>query len=181
MTIEILAKGLGDEDVQRDIQAGDVRVSIPSRDHEVKLRLWGAVVPEESETRVTPSKVEVKLKKASPGQWEALEAQEQRSGEADPRRFPSSKGKSKDWEKLAKEVEEEEEQELDSDGKLQKLFQDIYKNADEDTRRAMYKSYIESNGTTLSTNWDEVKRGKVETKPPEGMEAKSFNDTGKPA
>jgi hypothetical protein len=32
----------------------------------------------------------------------------------------------------------------------------------------MEKSYIESNGTSLSTNWEEVKQGKVETKPPDG-------------
>lgn len=36
------------------------------------------------------------------------------------------------------------------------------------------KSYQESNGTTLSTNWDEVKKGKVETKPPTGQEAKKW-------
>jgi hypothetical protein len=32
----------------------------------------------------------------------------------------------------------------------------------------MMKSYQESGGTTLSTNWDEVKKGKVEVKPPAG-------------
>jgi suppressor of G2 allele of SKP1 len=30
----------------------------------------------------------------------------------------------------------------------------------------MMKSYIESNGTALSTNWSEVGKGKVETSPP---------------
>lgn len=41
-------------------------------------------------------------------------------------------------------------------------------------RRAMMKSFTESNGTSLSTNWDEVGKGKVETVPPEGVEAKKW-------
>lgn len=37
------------------------------------------------------------------------------------------------------------------------FFQHLFAGADDDTRRAMMKSYVESNGTSLSTNWDEVK------------------------
>ena len=37
------------------------------------------------------------------------------------------------------------------------------------------QSFTESNGTTLSTNWKDVGKGKVETKPPEGMFAKKVN------
>lgn len=51
------------------------------------------------------------------------------------------------------------------------FFKQIYKGASPDARRAMMKSYQESNGTALSTNWDEVGKGKVETVPPAGMEA----------
>ena len=55
------------------------------------------------------------------------------------------------------------------------FFKKLYANADPDTRRAMMKSYQESNGTALSTNWAEVGKGKVETSPPEGMEARRWN------
>lgn len=46
------------------------------------------------------------------------------------------------------------------------FFKKLYANADSDTRRAMMKSYIESQGTALSTNWAEVGKGKVEVRPP---------------
>jgi suppressor of G2 allele of SKP1 len=38
----------------------------------------------------------------------------------------------------------------------------------------MMKSFSESNGTALSTNWEEVKKAKVETNPPDGLEAKKW-------
>lgn len=46
------------------------------------------------------------------------------------------------------------------------FFKKLYANADPDTRRAMVKSFTESEGTALSTNWSEVQMGKVETRPP---------------
>jgi len=36
------------------------------------------------------------------------------------------------------------------------------------------KSYQESGGTTLSTNWDEVRKSKVDVKPPTGSEWKQW-------
>ncbi|KAL2394016.1 hypothetical protein ABEF93_002315 [Exophiala dermatitidis] len=49
------------------------------------------------------------------------------------------------------------------------FFKKLYSNADPDTQRAMMKSFIESKGTALSTNWSEVGKGPVE-------EVKSKND-----
>jgi suppressor of G2 allele of SKP1 len=46
------------------------------------------------------------------------------------------------------------------------FFKKLYAGADPDTRRAMMKSYVESQGTSLSTNWQEVAKGKVEPHPP---------------
>ncbi|VEL29252.1 unnamed protein product [Protopolystoma xenopodis] len=54
------------------------------------------------------------------------------------------------------------------------MFRDIYSNATEETRKAMIKSFTESAGTVLSTNWKEVSKGKVEIKPPDGMEYKQY-------
>jgi len=57
-----------------------------------------------------------------------------------------------------------------------RFFRDIYADADDDMRRAMMKSYLESAGTALSTNWKDVgaKSYKLET-PPEGAELKKFD------
>jgi suppressor of G2 allele of SKP1 len=99
----------------------------------------------------------------------------------------SSRSGPKDWDKLASEalakpktgdskpgakIEEEEDDE--GGDPVNGFFKKLYSGADPDTRRAMMKSFSESNGTALSTNWDEVKKGKVETSPPDGLEAKKW-------
>ncbi|XP_054153591.1 uncharacterized protein LOC128952258 [Oppia nitens] len=64
------------------------------------------------------------------------------------------------WDKLAKELDEEEDKVEDQDPNA--LFRQLYRNSDDDTRRAMMKSMVESNGTSLSMNWKEVGNKKVE-------------------
>ncbi len=101
----------------------------------------------------------------------------------------SSKSGPKDWDKLAsdlskrpkKNAKEGEEDEMEDPGldeeegdPTNNFFKMLYKGADPDTQRAMMKSYQESNGTALSTNWAEVGKGPVETSPPDGMEAKKW-------
>lgn len=101
----------------------------------------------------------------------------------------SSKSGPKDWDKLAtdlskrpkKNAKEGEEDEMEDPGldeeegdPTNNFFKMLYKGADADTQRAMMKSYQESNGTALSTNWAEVGKGPVETSPPDGMEAKKW-------
>jgi suppressor of G2 allele of SKP1 len=63
------------------------------------------------------------------------------AGRAD--EYPTShRRQPRDWGQLENEVKKEEEDEqLDGDAGLQKFFRQLYKNADEDTRRAMNKSF----------------------------------------
>lgn len=104
----------------------------------------------------------------------------------------SSKSGPKDWDKVVTDLTKKpakEKKDGESDGTKDEgvvddededgdpvngFFKKLYQGADPDTRRAMMKSYQESNGTALSTNWSEVGKGPVETSPPEGMEAKKW-------
>lgn len=90
--------------------------------------------------------------------------------------YPTSSTKGpKNWDKIAKDVEEEEKKEqLEGDAAVNKLFQQIYADSSDEVKRAMMKSYMESKGTVLSTNWKEVAKDKVECKPPDGMEFKKW-------
>jgi hypothetical protein len=91
--------------------------------------------------------------------------------------YPTSSQKKKDWGALEKEVVKETESEKPSgDAALNKLFQDIYSKADEDTRRAMVKSFQTSGGTVLSTNWKEVAKTNYEENisAPKGMEVRKW-------
>lgn len=45
----------------------------------------------------------------------------------------------------------------------------------EEQRRAMNKSYQESGGTVLSTNWEDIKKKQTEVKPPDGCEFRSWD------
>jgi len=46
--------------------------------------------------------------------------------------------------------------------------------ADPDTRRAMVKSFQESGGTALSTNWADVKDKTMSVRAPQGLEARRY-------
>jgi suppressor of G2 allele of SKP1 len=60
------------------------------------------------------------------------------------------------------------------DGALDALFKTLYAAADDDTRRAMNKSYSESGGTCLSTNWQDIGSRTVACEPPDSMQARKY-------
>ncbi|KAG6015946.1 hypothetical protein E4U54_002672 [Claviceps lovelessii] len=80
----------------------------------------------------------------------------------------SSRTGPKDWDKIAADDDGEEE------GGVDDFFKKLYGSGTDDQKRAMMKSFTESNGTTLSTDWLDVGRRKVETSPPAGVEAKKW-------
>lgn len=164
-----------------------VAIDVPGENkYHFQPRLFGKIVPDKCRFEVLSAKIEICLVKAEAINWTSLEYSKEvavvpqrinvSSGPGLQRpSYPSSKPRTTDWDKLEAQVKEEEKEEkLDGDAALNKLFGDIYKNADEDMRRAMLKSFVESNGTVLSTNWKEVGSKKVEGSPPDGMELKKW-------
>jgi len=162
------------------------------------LLLAGSIIPSESKWTATPRKIELVLKKATPGmKWSGWG--EEQIGSVDfkgatedsptgsssygnptatdapapePETAPSyptsSKRGPKNWDQL-KTDEDEDKADVNA------FFKQIYKGATPEQQRAMMKSFVESNGTALSTDWNDVKDRKVETIPPEGVEAKKWD------
>lgn len=158
--------------------------------------LYGTINTKESTFRVFGTKIELNLVKSTDLKWATLlregadntegeatkvSAEEAQKGLGIPPSntflYPSSsKSGPKNWDSIAKDdIKEIEKNEADGDPNA--FFRILYQNADSDTQRAMLKSYTESNGTALSTNWEEVSQKKIETSPPDGMEAKYWNST----
>ncbi|XP_025914744.1 protein SGT1 homolog isoform X3 [Apteryx rowi] len=156
-------------------------VRLPSgEDYNLKLVLLHSVVPEQSTFKVLSTKVEIKMKKPEAVRWEKLEGQgdspKLKQFTPDTQHlYPSSSHYTRNWDKLVVEIKEEEKNEkLEGDAALNKLFQQIYSDGTDEVKRAMNKSFMESGGTVLSTNWSDVGKRKVEVNPPDDMEWKKF-------
>ncbi|KFK31895.1 hypothetical protein AALP_AA6G173100 [Arabis alpina] len=186
MVVTIFAKGIPKQNVT--VEFGEQILSVViqvdgEEDYHLQPRLFGKIVPEKCRYQVLSTKVEIRLAKAEITTWASLDYGKGQAilpkpnvSSAVSQRpvYPSSKP-GKDWDKLEAEVKKQEKDEkLDGDAAMNKFFSDIYQSADEDMRRAMNKSFAESNGTVLSTNWKEVGTKKVESTPPDGMELKKW-------
>lgn len=105
----------------------------------------------------------------------------------------SSKTGPKNWDKVANDLTKKKPKKDKADGEdgadddddgiddyegngENAFLQTIFKSSNPDAQRAMMKSYQESNGTVLSTDWSEVGKKKVETSPPDGMIAKKWGE-----
>ncbi|EDQ90383.1 uncharacterized protein MONBRDRAFT_15883 [Monosiga brevicollis MX1] len=191
-----MIKGVQADQVKVQFQPRTLTVAFPlpkseDADFCMEIPLFDTIVPSESTFKVKPVKLEFHLKKATGIKWPSLRAEAAAVAQplvemakvtsAGPASADSQAARKplrgpQDWDQLAKEVDEEEKTEQpEGDAALNRLFQQIYSDASEDTKRAMLKSFQESNGTVLSTNWDEVSKGKVEMKPPDDVEYKKFD------
>ncbi|KAJ5196868.1 hypothetical protein N7449_007347 [Penicillium cf. viridicatum] len=151
--------------------------------------LYAAINTAESKVSVKGTKIEITLRKKTAGQkWNALEGSATNTTEitdrpaaqnapatAGPSYPTSSRHGTKDWDKVASSLTEKKPNEKSGDDgnaadasddeggdAVDGFFKKLYAGADPETRRAMIKSYTESQGTSLSTNWSEVAKGKVE-------------------
>lgn len=200
VVVSVLIRGASADAVSVVYEQAELAVAVKlpggSAEYQLHLSLFAQIVPTECSHEVGPAKIEIKLKKAVAAKWDSLEGSGEGglttflppSAQAGPSTpapddaatrpaYPTSRPKKTDWDKVEHEVKrEEEETKLEGDEALQKLFRDIYARSDEDTRRAMNKSFQTSGGTVLSTNWGEVgtKDYEKERTAPAGQEWKKW-------
>ncbi|PKK32389.1 hypothetical protein A306_00003184 [Columba livia] len=181
--VTIMIKNAQKDDVSVQFSEKEMNASVrlPSgEDYNLKLVLLHSIVPEQSTFKVLSTKVEIKMKKPEAVRWEKLEGQgdspKLKQFTPDTQHlYPSSSHYTRNWDKLVVEIKEEEKNEkLEGDAALNKLFQQIYSDGTDEVKRAMNKSFMESGGTVLSTNWSDVGKRKVEVNPPDDMEWKKF-------
>ncbi|KAK9763940.1 Cochaperone protein [Basidiobolus ranarum] len=181
ITITLFIKNVKQSDVSVDFEERGASISVKTPTGSDLNYDWEPlshpIIPGESKYLVLSTKIELKLKKAHSGvQWGVLEGVDKLvsnlNNSASKPSYPSSAKSAKNWDKLEKELENDDKPE--GDQALNSMFQQLYKGADENVRKAMVKSFVESGGTCLSTNWDEVSKSKVEVRPPEGMEPKKY-------
>ncbi|KAG8137687.1 putative Suppressor of G2 allele of SKP1-like protein [Naja naja] len=201
--VTIMVKNVKQVDVNITFSEKELNASLklPSEEnYKLKLHLLHSIVPEQSLFKVLSTKrqlqvrkptyhditarisqIEIKMKKPEAVRWDKLEGQEKTNVKKDTpasnptHEYPSSSHYTKNWDKLVVDIKEEEKNEkLEGDAALNKLFQQIYSDGTDEVKRAMNKSFMESGGTVLSTNWSDVGKRKVEVNPPEDMEWKKY-------
>ncbi|KAG0144220.1 hypothetical protein CROQUDRAFT_660291 [Cronartium quercuum f. sp. fusiforme G11] len=203
VVLSVFVRNTKTEDLTVELSARSLSINYPLASSEGCFALeplTHEVDVEGSSWKSLSTKIEVKLKKKVPGvKWNAIEGQADNSAPAvatlqppmttmteatssSSKSYPSSSRRKTNWEALAKTAEKEEQEAISGlkdpnaggEVALNQLFQKLYGDASDEQKRAMMKSYTESNGTALSTDWNEVKKGKVETKPPASMEVRNW-------
>lgn len=189
--ITIFAKNVAKEDCVAKFNEQDVGIEIklPGDDgdeFQLDLDLFTSVVPSGCKVEMSTMKIEVSLQKKDPGvHWGSLEKQAPvTADEPALPAYPTSNKAKRDWGQIDRDIENDLKNEKpEGDEALNKLFKEIYERADEETRRAMNKSFQTSGGTVLSTNWGEVSHADYEGKDrptaPEGQEWKDWKDNKK--
>ncbi|GAA5895701.1 uncharacterized protein JCM6883_001593 [Sporobolomyces salmoneus] len=202
VVVSVFIRNVKEEDLKVDIQPQSLSVSVhlpTGSDVVFDLDpLAHRIDPSKSSYRVLQPKIEVKLAKVDAGiKWNKVEGEDEGTAQklnapapsttsAPPTHaYPSSSRKRHNWDDIVKQSAAEDEQlqkeiskdpNAGGDRALNEMFQKLYADATDDQRRAMIKSYQESNGTVLSTDWSDVSKKKMATQPPDSMVAKKWNE-----
>jgi len=181
--VEVRIKGLKSEDVSVDFHDASLSVTaklVVGSDYSLEIDLAHPIVPDQSTYKIMSTKLEIKMRKKEAVRWAALEGDGSApvAGASLP---PSNTGlkapytSGRDWNKVEKALEKEIDEKKEGEAALNEMFQKIYSDASDDVKKAMNKSFQESGGTVLSTNWSEIGKEKVDVKPPDGMEYRKWD------
>jgi len=175
VTVTVMVKGVQNDHLKVEFQPRRLLVEVnqPGKECKLDIELFDEVESENCSFKLKSTKIELKLAKKSALFWKSLQKPLQVATKPLDTLPPSySSKKVVNWDEFCKAEEEEPQGEQ----ALNNLFQNIYKNADDATRKAMNKSFTESNGTVLSTNWGEIGSKKTDVKPPDGMEYRKWDE-----
>ncbi|XP_037642680.1 protein SGT1 homolog isoform X2 [Sebastes umbrosus] len=178
--VTVMAKNVPKDGVCVNFMERELSATIKlasGENYNLNLHLMHPIISQQSNFKILTTKVEFKLKKTDATRWEKLEGEGQESNikHFDPNQYPSSSKNACKWDKMVVDLGEEEKTEkVEGDAALNKLFQQIYCDGTDEVKRAMNKSFMESGGTVLSTNWVDVGKRKVEMNPPEDVEFKKY-------
>lgn len=193
MTISILEHNVKEADLYVDVSTDFLHITLKKNDQVFTMidgYLFSNVDTSRCKLVIKDEKVLVKLRKTTEHDWHELLTKRKEGEKEKESPTPSSEmpladktkttpyASHRDWDAIEKNIEREEKSvKPEGEAAMNSLFQSIYANADDDTKRAMLKSYQTSGGTVLSTNWDEVSKKDYEQErvAPKGMEWKNWN------
>jgi suppressor of G2 allele of SKP1 len=201
MTIAILEPNLTDRDLNVTFGKRRLTAIVRKQGYDFTVicgKLFDKIIPNKCKVVCKPEKVLIKLRKQDTIEWHELMSKTMDDSEDDqemdsndeqgaqqavntgvplPKPIPRPYASHRDWDAIERDLKNQEAQEKpEGEEAMNALFRQIYAKADEDTRRAMIKSYQTSGGTVLSTNWNEVKEKdyEKEREAPKGMEWKTW-------
>nr|BAN20545.1 chaperone binding protein [Riptortus pedestris] len=164
VVLSVLAKNIDSDKLSIIFGDSEIDLRIVFKDgmeHNQTIHLYHDIVSSGCTFKVLSTKIEMKLPKKLGLHWPSLEKEVKLQ----------PKKTERNWDKVVSEIEDDK---LEGEAVLNALFQKIYNEGSDEVKKAMNKSFLESGGTELNTNWDAVSKGKVSVKPPEGMEWRSW-------
>ncbi|KOB60456.1 hypothetical protein PFHG_02217 [Plasmodium falciparum HB3] len=117
------------------------------------------IIPQQTKINLTKMKIEIILEKEVKGvPWDNFTKMnsDECDGEKNKVVNPFAGKSVEEWNEITKLIKEDKDESVDY------FFKKIYNEGDDDTKRAMIKSFQTSGGKVLSTNWKDVKNKQYE-------------------